>query len=306
MISTLAGTNQYLIREKLSDIQRAFIKKSGSLGIYKIDCADKTYKDLIANFQTVSLFSESRLIILINPSEVDKWKDNIKDIIDQVSDIDQVVFVELSLDKRTTYFKDLKKLTNFFEFELLDDANLTKWIVKEVQERRANITYDDAKYIVELVGNNQVRIKNEIEKLVNYNLQVSKDSIYELVEPSLRATVFELIDASFLGDRKKIVEVYRKLEFGEVSVQQILSTIAWQLNTIALIKAAETSNYSELIRKTKLAPFVVQKSGKLASTLSLKEISNMTQKLVELSLDIRQYNIDQEGALINYLFSLAK
>ena len=304
MITTLSGSNQFLIREKLKDIQEIFTRQFGTLNVIKIDVEGKTFDEVMSVLQALSLFSLQRLIILLNPSLAVGWTENITVIINQISDADEVIFVETALDKRTTYFKELKKLTNFFDFFPLDSSSLIKWIINLVAKEKGKISYDDAKYIVELIGNNQIRLSNEIYKLISYNTAITKESIDLLVEPSIHATVFELIDAAFRGNSAKVVSIYKKLQFEDMKPPLIIATIAWQLHIFALLKTADTSNITEIIQSTKLSPYVVEKSGHLITKLSLAEIIKMTNDLVGVSLKIKDYNIDQDEVLINYLLSL--
>ena len=183
MISTLAGPNEYLINLELKNRISKFSEVHGNLAIEQIDGTETDLQYIGDSVSNLSFLSPNRLIILKRGSENKQLQDSIEKILDLVPDTNEIIIVEPNIDKRLSYYKYLKKSTDFKEFINLDNNELTNWITKYVNEKDGKISPSDARYLIEIAGNNQLRLYNELNKLISYKSTISKDSINLLVEP---------------------------------------------------------------------------------------------------------------------------
>ena len=97
---------------------------------------------------------------------------------------------------------------------------------------------NDARYLVERVGTNQQLLANEIEKLALYDKDISKESIDLLTEETPQSTIFELLEAAFAGNHRKVQTLYAEQRAMKVEPPQIIALLAWQLHILAIIKTA--------------------------------------------------------------------
>jgi len=203
MVVSLTGSNSFLLQQGLRRIIDEFVKEYGDIGLEKVDGEEVEYQKITESLQTLPFLSAKRLVVLRNPSAHKAFSEKFEELLKTVPENADIILVEPKVDKRTSYFKQLKKLTDFKEFNELDEMALQKWAVNFVKETGGEISSMDAAYLINLIGSNQQLLASELEKLLNYQPKIDRNSIDELVEPMPQSTVFELMDTALSGNSKK-------------------------------------------------------------------------------------------------------
>jgi DNA polymerase-3 subunit delta len=163
----------------------------------------------------------------------------------------------------------------------------------------------DAQYLAERVGLNQQLLANELEKLLLYDVQISRQTIDLLTEPAPQSTIFQLLEAAFAGNRRRAMELYREQRALKVEPPQIIAMLAWQLHVLALIKTAGQRSSDAIASEAKLSPYVVRKSQGIADNLTGSELKVLVQDLLEIDVRSKRSALDADEALQNYLLKLA-
>jgi DNA polymerase III delta subunit len=302
----LTGDNEYLIRKRLSELVEDFQKKNGNFSIERVDSKKIDFDDLISNLQSVSLLSPNRMFILDRPGNYEIWTEKFYDLIKTIPSTTTVLVLEPKIDKRLKYFKDLKKIDQFESYDILYGSQLSNWIVDYVKKQKATISFADANYLVSVVGNDQNRLVNELDKLLAYDLTITKDNIDLLVEPSLNTTAFKLLDVAFSGQYQQVSKIFNQLIVDKTAIPQIIGALAWQLQLFAVIKSSPNLSSGQIAEKTGINIYTVENSIRTIENYSYSDLANYSRKLVSLSMSFRNYQIDQNEALINLLNSFYK
>lgn len=304
MIVTLSGMNSYMRSKALGEIINPYIKEYGDIGLDRVQCAERTYGQLVDSIQAMPFLVSKSMVILDTPSGNKELNEKIKAFLELVNDQIDVVFVEPKFDKRSILYKTLKKLTDFREFNELDEHGLTRWITQYVKEERGSITPTDARYLVHRIGIDQLRLRNELQKLLSYDAQITKDSIDLLTEQTPTSTTFDLLDAALRGDHRRALQLYEQQRKQKIEPQAILALLAWQLNVLAIIKAGGPRSAGEIAKDAKLNPYVVQKSYALASNLTVSKIKESIARTLDLDIRLKSQSIDADEALQDLLMTL--
>ena len=254
---------------------------------------------------SLPFLSNKKMVVLRSPSASKKFLEEAEKLLAEVPETTDVVIVEPKLDKRLSYYKYLKKSTDFQEFPQLDVNGLAQWLVSTAKEQRGSISPSDARYLVERVGTNQQMLSNELEKLLINDLKVSRQAIDVLTEPTPQSTIFQLLEAAFAGNDKRAMELYKEQRALKVEPPQIVAMLAWQLHVLAVIKTAGDRSPNDIAREARLSPFVVQKSAGIARKLSLAELKKLIVDLLKIDVRSKRESIDTDEALQHYLLSLA-
>jgi DNA polymerase III delta subunit len=80
--------------------------------------------------------------------------------------------------------------------------------------------------------------------------------------------------------------------------------LAWQLHVLALIKTAGSRSAEQIAAQAKLNPFVVRKSQGLARHLSLEQLKQLIEELLQVDLKLKTVAVDADEALQLYLLRL--
>lgn len=302
---TLTGANDFARKAELGAIFAAFLADNDAMAVERLDGDDASAERLQEAVASLPFLTDRKLVILREPGKQKAWAEHIAEILPNIADTTDVIIVEPKLDKRLSYYKTLKKSTDFREFSELDAFGLAAWAVQYVKQQGGGLASGDAKSLVDCLGNNQQLLKSELDKLLAYSPQITGQTIGLLVEPMPQSTVFELLDAAFQGQTAKAMQLYREQRALKVEPQAIIAMLAWQLHALAVVKAAGSRPADDIARDAKLNPFVVRKTAALARNLSLAQLRGFVKQLLELDIKTKTVSIDADEALQFYLLKLA-
>jgi len=303
-ITTLTGSNRFALREALKKIVEDFTSEFDAYGVERFEADNTEFPKIMDSIASQPFLTEKKLVIIEDPGANTDVKDKIEQILDSTSESTILVFFEPKIDKRGSLYKTLKKRTDFKEFNDLDEQQLASWVADTAKERGGSIQPTDARLLVQRTGLGQAGLSNEIDKLLSYNPNITKDSILLLTEASPQGTVFDLMDAVFRGDLKKVMSLYESQREQQVEPQAIMGMLAWQVHTMAVVGAQQSQDVNAIAQATGINPFVVRKTLSLTNKHSLKEIKDLVHKTLELDIRLKSESIDADEALQEYLISL--
>lgn len=305
MILSLTGLNSFALQKRLHEFTQSFTADHGDLSVERLDGEEASYEQMIAAIESIPFLATKKLVIINDLGSNKQATEQIEKLLDATSDTVDLIVVESKPDKRSVYYKTLKKRTNLEEFNEPDEHSLSKWLVDEAKARGAALSIGDAGYLVNRVGLNQQMLENELMKLAAYSPKISRQTIDLLTEPSPEGTVFNLLDAAFSGNKQRTLALYESQRAQKVEPQAILAMIVWQLYPVTLIKAAGERSIDEIARQTKLNPFVLRKSKSIADQMSREELADLLDLLTDLDKRFKSETIDADEALRYILLSLA-
>lgn len=305
MIITLTGSNSFLLRSELNNLKTGFVSVNGDLGLEQIDGEEATFERISEAILSLPFISNKKMVVLRAPSANKQFTEQIEQLLQSIPDTTDVIIIEPKLDKRLAYYKILKQKTDFRESHELDAYGLSNWLVQQAKTLAGELKQADAMYLVERVGSNQQLLANELDKLLGYNPHITRDSIDALTEATPQSTIFELLDAAFVGNRRRALELYKEQRALKVEPQQIIAMLAWQLHVLALIKTAGERTPDEIAKAAKLNPFVVRKTMSIARKASITEVKRLVADALALDVRLKSENIDADEALQHYLLTIS-
>jgi DNA polymerase-3 subunit delta len=304
MIVTLTGANTHALRAELNKLLAAFESDHGDMAIERYDGEEATPERMRESIQSMPFLSARKLVLLREPGKQKAFAEAIGDTLKDAADSTDLIIYEPKLDKRGTYYKTLKKETDFKEFNELDAVALGKWAVVYSKEQEGTLSSSDAKLLIDRVGPNQQAIQNELNKLLAYDEHITRQSIELLTELLPQSTVFELLDAAFAGKSERAFEIYREQRALKVEPQAIIAMLAWQLHVLAVVKAGGSRTVDQIAKEGKLNPFVVRKSQAITRRLTLEHIKLLIADLLALDMQLKRSSLDADEALQFYLLKL--
>lgn len=299
MIVTLTGSNGFLLKAELHQRIAEFVKQHTDMGLERIDGEEAEYDRIRESLESLPFLASKKMVVLRAPSANKEFIEKAEKLLADLPETTDVIIHEPKLDKRSAYYKFLKKTTDYKEFNELDDYGLAKWLTTQ-----ADISQSDAKYLVERVGSNQQLLSNELAKLATYNSKITRGAIDLLTEASPQSTIFQLIDAAFSGNKKQVMKLYGEQRASKVEPQQIMAMLAWQLHVLAVVKAAGDRADSTIAADAKINPFVVSKSRRITQSLTLEKLKELVRKLAQLDVQLKTTAIDADDGLQAYLLSI--
>jgi DNA polymerase III delta subunit len=304
MVITLTGVNDFLRSRQLATLMRDFVTEHTDMGLEKLDGEEASAERMRESLQSLPFLTARKMVVLREPSKQKSFAEAITDVLQGLPETTDVILVEPKLDKRLTYYKTLKKQTDFRELNELDASGLARWAAEYAKEQGGSLSSADARVLVDRVGANQQALQQELDKLMAYEPTITRNNIELLTERLPQSTVFELLDAAFAGNTARAMTLYHEQRALKVEPQAILAMLAWQLHVLAAVKSGAPRSIDDIAREAKLNPFVVRKSQGLTRNLSLPRLKQLIHDLLDLDIRLKRVAIDADEALQLYLFNL--
>jgi DNA polymerase-3 subunit delta len=280
MIVVLGGTNGLALKDELHKIIDKFKDEFGD-SIESFDELEIANADgLLDAVRSLSFLDPKKLVIVRNFSKSSDVMNRLEEIINQTADSTDLVLIDQSVDKRTAQYKFLQKNTEMRIFNDLSPNDLANWGLDYVRRSSSEISRSAVMYLIDQVGSDQFRIKNELDKLILSNKPITIDLINKMVEPVAQSKIFNLLDVLFKGEDKKAWLLYKDQRAQGEEPQKIIGMITWQLQQLCLAVFAPSKSLNVLV-ETGMSPYTAQKSLQLAKNISKNDLKYYINQLAE-------------------------
>lgn len=304
MITVLSGPNRTELDKKLKILVSEFVQQHSDLSLERFDGEEASFDELVGAVSSLPFLSAKKLVVIRRLAGNKPAAEKIETLLENCHDLVDLIIVEDKIDRRSVYYKTLKALPGFTEFKELDERQLADWVVDQATEKGGKINRADAVLLINRVGVNQQTLSSEIDKLVLYKPEITKQGIELLTDMTPRSSVFNLLDKAFAGDTKEALKLYEEQRQQNVEPYNILALIIWQLNALALASTAGKISSAELASQSGLSPYTASKAQNMANRRSLSEISRIVKKVVELEYKSKTSSVDVDEGLKNFIASL--
>ena len=302
------GPNTYALRQQLNKMVEAYRAKAGSdFGLERIDGAAVKPRDLLANLQATPFLATSRLVIVEGAASNKPVGEKLAIMLTKVPSSTVVVFVEREVDRRTAAFKALKQADRVVQFETLTGPKLLGWLKAEIERLGGTVEPEALRELVDLAGEDQWRLSEEAQKLVNYAPGVTMATVRELVAASVERSIFELVEAMTSGRTAVALTSYRALLQQRESEMYVLTMIQWQLRNLLLAKTAPaTMSPAELAQAAGISPFVASKMAAAQSSLAEAALVAAYKAAADCEYDIKTGRLKAEPAVEQLIWRVSK
>lgn len=305
MIWIIVGTNDYGRSLKLKELETAFLAEHDEIGLERLDGESVSPERLLEAATSLPFLADRKMVVVKNLANNKAVLESIEKLLADVPESTDLVIVESKIDKRSVYYKLLKKQKNFIECPDLDQNALTTWVAREVQNRGGTISTVNARALVGRIGESQQLLSSEIDKLLLYDTTISAESIELLTVPTPQSTVFELLGAAFEGRAQTAIGLYDEQRRLRVEPQAILALIAWQLHLLSLIKTAKDRSAADIARAGGVSPFAVGRSMTIARNIGVHDLKQLVHETLVLDARLKSETLDTDGAMKNLLLKIA-
>lgn len=306
MIKVLYGQENYLIEKEIQMIKQR--EKIDSLNVTTYDLELTSLKDIIEDANSLSLFSQNKMIIVDNAyiftgtipkkaceqdiSILENYLSNPSDTI--------LIFVvrKEKLDERKKIVKLLKKDNLLFEYNKVKD--LYSFVKNEFNDYE--ISRDVVNLFLKRVGENLGIIEQEINKLKLYKINdktITKDDVLNVTSKTINTNIFDLIENIVLNQKEQAISNYREMiKLGQEPIM-ILITLANQFRLIYQSKKLYQKGYSkrDIASELKVHPYAVEKALEKGNYFSEKLLLSLIEKLADIDIQIKSGLIDKNIAM---------
>jgi DNA polymerase-3 subunit delta len=306
MIFFFYGSNTYEARQQLAKIRGQFFDKTGSdLGLDRLDGARATLAQLKAVLQAAPFLSSSRLVIVEQLGANKAVTAKIGDLLSSIPKTTVAVFYDPGVDQRTSYFKTMVQQAKAVEFLPLSQPKLVSWIGATVKAQGGEIDRPAAGRLLELAGEDQWRLSNEIAKLIQLSPKVTVENINAMVESTQIESIFNLVEVMTSGKTQTAMKIYQELRADGQSEMYILSMVIWQLRNLLVAKSAGKITPPQLAKAAGMSPYVAGKMLAKRHLYTEQQLKQAFSEAVETDYKIKSGVADGDTLVEQLILKLA-
>lgn len=313
MIITIIGTNAAATKEKLDEVVARFEEKHrANFNLLHFD-ARSGFPQFLALFETASLFSPKKLVVLKNwdskesaafRKELFAWfaRAALRDDRDNFL----VLYGSAPADKEEE--KILKEKPNlFFVFEKRSGAALRQWTEKELVKRTLPSSAELIQGLAAL--GDEHAIMNEIEKIAAYHKGERLLGKRKEVAKADRATAqtkgaddgpfaaFDAFNDLVLGKKGAAIMTVKRQIAGGKPESMILGAFHHQLKQLIKVRRLLEVPAASAATRLKMHPYVYAKNRTIAERATPEKLKSAQRALVECDARIKSGRLDPKTAL---------
>lgn len=238
----LFGAEKYLRNQAAKAITEKVLKDSPlrEFNETEVSLNDTDFLQAISSAEQMPMISPRRVVKI---TEINKLKETEEDLLERYvkrpAEFSVVIFIADELDKRRRFAKILMENCVSVEFANLSDFELLGWAKGKLKELNTQADDNALRQIVGLVGNNVLKLTNEIEKLVTAALPdsiITFELVEKLVPNSREISNFDLTDQLLNKNRVKALQILHKILHDGAEPLMLLGLIANNYRRLLLAK----------------------------------------------------------------------
>ena len=307
----LYGTEKFLIDKEIKNIISK--NKVDEINISKYDLEINSLNEILDDANTVSLFSNNKLIIVENAyifSRVQNKKiDNIEILENYLKNSSDTIIIFINNNEKLNKIKKIVKLIK--EKGVIKEFNPLKNINNTVKNMFDDYKISDSciNLLIDRVGNSLELLYQEAEKLKTYKINdkiITNKDIEDLVIEKINVDIFKFVDDIINKNKKEAIKTYKellKLNEEPIKIIALLASkfrLMYQANKLAKKGYTEESIY-EMLKVHKYPVHLAILAGyKYNSEILLKYLND----LADLDIGIKTGEKDKELALELFILGL--
>ena len=263
----LEGEEPFFIDEVMNFAEHHLLSESeASFNLSVFYGKDANWADIINACKRYPMFAERQVVLL---KEAQQMKDTDLEKLDPYfenplsSTVLVVSYKDKKLDARKKIVKTIKAKGELLTTKKMYDNQLPEWVNGMVLQHGLSINPKSVAMIVDNIGNDLSRIKNEVEKLaVNLGKRknISEDDIENYIGVSKEYNVFELQDAIGKKNLPKALKIIQYFERNPKAgpIQLILPSLYSFFSKAYTIFSATSSNEKEIAAQIGINPYFIK------------------------------------------------
>ena len=311
----LYGAEEYLIKYYINTITKLVVNPE-NMEMNYISFDGKTDVDtIIANCETLPMFSEKKLVIAKNSglfkskkgdaaggSEKKATKDKLAEYLENMPSYTCLILVESDIDKRLKLVNAIKKYGLVVELEYQKPADLVKWVIKAFRNYNKSIEQMPASYLVENSEYSMTELLNEIEKIINFvgeKSQIIIDDIEMVCSKTIKSRIFDLTDAISERNMSKALTLLSDMAALKEPMQKVLFMIIRQIRMLYRIKLLRQKGLRDdlVAKQLGLTPYVASKVMNISKNLDISTLEKAMYYSLELDESIKTGKITDRIAI---------
>jgi DNA polymerase-3 subunit delta len=316
-VYVIVGEEPYLVQSAMRRIRETFGASDGDdLSVASFSARDADADEVIGALRTVPLLGGRPLVMVRDGEYLTKegrkrFAEALVSYVEAPLSESTLIISAEKIDGRSRLMQLAVKTGTVVECKKLYDDKLPAWIGMEVKRRERQISFEAAKFLAEMVGNDLGQLTGAIDRLVLYTGErrlVELKDVEEAITETHQRDVFELTDA--VGQRKisrALSYLHNLLENGQPP-PLILHMLARHFRILSKAREVEgrLTERSEIAKYLGVNPFYLSNYVQQARNFSKQELRRSFFTLHRCDREIKSSRLPRERVLERAIISIAE
>lgn len=291
----LEGEEEYYIDKAVDYAEHQLLSEAeASFNLTVFYGKDAQWAEVVNACSRYPMFAERQVVILKEAQQmrdIEKLEPYIENPLS--STVLVVSYKDKKLDARKKFTKLVKEKGVLVSTKKLYEKDLPQWTEQLVKSRGLSISVKGLNLLVDHIGNDLVRIENEIEKIsvnLGKRVTITEDDIEEYIGVSKEFNVFELQSALAIKDLAKSIRIIQYFEANPKAgpAQLVLPSLYSFFSKVFMVFGAGGANDKAVAAATGIHPFYVKEYMEAARRYGYTGIERVL-------LLLHQYNLKNVG-----------
>lgn len=291
----LEGEEEFFIDKAMQYAEHHILnEEEASFNLSVFYGKDASWADVINACRRYPMFAE-RQVVLLKEAQQMKDIEKLESYVENPlgSTVFVVAYKEKKLDARKKFAKTIKEKGVLVSTKKMYDRDLPEWTQELLQTKGLTITQKGLALLVDHIGNDLVRIENEIDKLsvnLGKRTSISEDDIERYIGVSKDYNVFELQSALAAKDLSRSIRIIQYFESNPKAgpIQLILPSLYSFFSKVFMVFGAGASDEKTVAAAIGVNPYFIKDYMQAAKLYSYPGVEKVL-------LLLHQYNLKSVG-----------
>ena len=298
------GTAEIFIQNRISRIISSYDKQQ--VTIIKYDMEQTSFSKVLEDACTIPFLEDLKIIILRNPTFLTTKGELANDAKNFIKYLKKPVDTSIIIINATNItpnpsneiYKALKNYAMIIDYSDSEEIEIKGWITRTAASRNIEIKDSAVNLFLEYINSDQVRMVNELDKIMNYVGEggtIDDKVVKLLVTRDLSKEVFNLIKAIIAKDLIKTNKIYQTLALQTKDIQGVIAMISNSfkdlLTTAKLLKSGYSQHdISRFYNVSSSRAYYIVKDAK---NFRIEDLEEYIIKMADLDYKIKSGKIDK-------------
>lgn len=308
-IYLLYGEERYLVYQQRDRLIDFLVEPGDTMNLNKFIGNGININDVLQMADTLPFFADRRVILVEGSDIFKKSNEELREYLENVPESTVFVFVENEVDARTALYKTVTKNGVAVKLSRQTDETLAIWIKGKIGKEGKKVQQSVILYFLKRVGDDMVRIENELEKLLTYAIdrdEITVDDVNAVTKDALEDRIFDMIEAVSRKDKKNAMALYHDLVALKESPVKILSLISTEYNRLLMIKDLyeRGTRGNDIATAMDIKPFLVTKRMGIIGNFSKDDLAKCVSLAAEAEQGFKSGKLTDRLAVEILIFTL--
>ena len=222
-----------------------------------------------------------------------------------------VFYMRGEMDGRKKLSAALKKQAVTVDFQLLSDAELSRWCARRLKPLGKRMSSAALNTLTYMAGRELTRLSGEVDKLADYlgeeRAEITEADVRAIVPASLEYNVFELLNHLLAGDLHKGQQTLNRLMQDGQTPMGILAMLTRQVRQLAHMKCALDAGtpVQTVQQQLKLHPYAAKQTARQCAKLDADWLTALYERCVDSDFAVKSGRLRDREALDALVFRIA-